>query len=233
MQNDSMGSDRVAGEIVLRQQRKPVGPSVWKIIGGSAAIVGALGVLALDAAADLGYPPLLGAALSAAGFIGGAMVLVDGTTDVIAWRRVYGGPGPVMRLTGQGVEYSKAFSGTYDLSVQWDKVVGSAFRPGFGGGPVFCLDVDSSVAPSPPAESGCEPGVDPTTMTARALIWAMLVAPRATRFEQAMLVDVYMFGTPLVVNLDLCLGLEPADLDRALFEWTGGRCRCDPPSVGE
>ncbi len=193
------------------------------------AIVGAAGILALDTMIDLGYAEVLGAVLGVALFIGGCVVLVDGTTDVIAWRRVYRGPGPVMRLTGQGVEYSKAFSGSYDVCVPWDKVVGSAFRPGFGGGPVYCLDVDSSVSPSPPAEYGCEPGVDPMAMTARALMWVMLVAPRATGIEQAMLVDVYMFGTPLVMNLELCLGLDPADLDRALVAWTGGRCRCDPP----
>ncbi len=233
MQNESMGSDSVVGEIVLRHRRKPIGRSVWKIAGGLAAILGGVSLLALGAVIDLGYARLLGVALGAAGFIGGSVVLVDGATDVIVWRRVHRGPEPVMRLTGQGVEYSKAFSGTYDLSVPWDEVVGSAFRPGFGGGPVFCLDVDSSIFPPPPAEYGCDPGADPVTMTARALIWAKLVAPRATSVQQAMLVDVYMFGTPLVMNLALCLGLDPADLDRALDGWTDGRCRCDPMRVEE
>jgi hypothetical protein len=41
--------------------------------------------------------------------------------------------------------------------------------------------------------------------------------------------NIDRFGTPLAVNLEVCPGARPRQIDRALRSWTGGRLRCVAP----
>ncbi len=45
-----------------------------------------------------------------------------------------------------------------------------------------------------------------------------------------MAANTHLFGTPMVINLKLCEGLDVDELDRRLRQWTDGRCRCLPPA---
>jgi hypothetical protein len=224
-------------EFVLLERRKPAYPAFLKIGRGLAwagAGAAAAAALSLVVAGRADEPVrwvvgVIGVACAIAGLSVGVPAVLDGVTDFLVWRRVQRGPGPAMRLSHNGVEYSKAFRGDFEVRVPWDEVTGCEFRPGFGGGPVFCIDAPGRF-PDPPPQSGCAPDADPETVTTLALIWAAahLRQPLAAipRIEAAMLVDVYMFGTPLAINLDLCDDLDRAALGQALGGWTGGRCDC-------
>jgi hypothetical protein len=226
-------------EIVLMHRRKPVYPAFLKIarglawlgVGAGVAVAAALAANRWEGGSLAWAAGAVGMVCSIAGFAAGVPAVLDGVTDGLAWWRVDRGPGPAMRLSRDGVEYSNAFRGEFDLYVPWSEVTGCEFRPGFGGGPVFCIDALGRF-PDPPPQSGCAPDADPETVTTLALMWIAASSRRPLSeippIETAMLIDVYMFGTPLAINLDLCEGVDRAVLDRALHAWTGGSCRCLP-----
>jgi hypothetical protein len=74
--------------------------------------------------------------------------------------------------------------------------------------------------------------MDPAAETAQALRWVPTIAPEPlSPVDCSMLVNLYIFGTPIVINLALCDGARIPELDRLIRSWTQGRCRCVPPEA--
>ena len=221
--------------VLLLPRRKRAGPAAGRAAAGLTGVAAVAAMFILET--YLGYGPQPGVPAAVAGlsavavFCYSGWLLVDGGADLVMWFRLNRGPGRAMRLSQRGVEYSEQFRGHFDMSVPWPDVERCAFRPGFGGKPIFCVDVRGRF-PSPPAHTGATPHVDPVAAIAQALRWVSVIAPGPlSPVERSMLVNVYLFGTPIVINLAQCDGARMPELDRLIRSWTAGRCRCVPPET--
>ena len=221
--------------VLLRPRRKRAGPAAGRTAAGLIGVAAVAAVFMLEI--YLGYGPQHGVLAAVVGFSAVAVfcysgwLLFDGGAGLVVWFRLNRGPGRAMRLSRRGVEYSERFRGHFDVSVPWPDVERCAFRPGFGGKPIFCVDVRGRF-PSPPAHTGATPHVDPVAAIAQALRWVSVIAPGPlSPVERSMLVNVYLFGTPIVINLAQCDGARIPELDRLIRFWTRGRCRCVPPET--
>ncbi|GGQ40768.1 hypothetical protein [Couchioplanes azureus] len=220
-----------AGAVVLVHRRKSPAAGVRKTLYGLAplivAVVSFVAVLRADEEGALRIAAIV--LLVASGLLlayRGAWWLVDGITDLIAWWAVHRGPPTAMRLSAWGVEYSPSWrNGEFAMSMPWSDVTATAFRPGLGPAPVFCIDADGRY-PTPPDDPLRH--LSGPRLSGRAVAWADAQAP-ASAVERTMLTNTYLFGTPMVINLRLCDGLDVDELDRRLQDWTAGRCRCQPP----
>src|SRR5215831_14451894 len=225
--------------VVLSPRRKRAAPAAGRTAAGLTGVAAVAAVFILEV--YLGYGPRHGVLAAVVGLTAAAVfcysgwLLVDGGTDLVVWFRLNRGPGRAMRLSRRGVEYSEQFRGRFDVSVPWPDVERCEFRPGFGGTPIFCVDAPGRF-PSPPAHTGAtprmDPHVDPVAATAQALRWVSAIAPEPlSPVERSMLVNLYLFGTPIVINLAQCDGARIPELDRLIRSWTRGRCRCVPPEA--
>ncbi|OJF13113.1 hypothetical protein [Couchioplanes caeruleus] len=217
---------------MLVHRRKSPAPGIRKTLYGLVPlIIAVVSFVALlraggDGALQIGAIVLLLASGMLLAYRG-AWWLVDGITDLIAWWAVHRGPPTAMRLSAWGVEYAPSWrGGEFPMSVPWSEVTATTFRPGLGRTPVFCVDADGQY-PAPPADRLHH--LSPRPLSGRALAWADAQAP-ASDAERTMLTNTYLFGTPMVINLKLCDGMDVDEMDRRLQDWTGGRCRCRPPT---
>lgn len=160
----------------------------------------------------------------------GTWWLMDGITDLTVWRKIHRGPKTAMRLSARGVEYSLAWrGGDFDTFVPWSQVTGTVFRPGLGPATVFCVEAEGQFPSQPEGPTPHQPAVH---QVSSASAWAEQVAGgNASKTERATLANIYLFGTPLVINLRLCDGVDTDELDRRLQQWTHGRCRCEPSAT--
>ncbi|GAA2407807.1 hypothetical protein GCM10010420_39880 [Streptomyces glaucosporus] len=221
-----------ADAVTLVHRRKSPMPGVRKTLRGLTPLVVAVVSLVVLLRAD-GEGPLrtvAGGLLAASGAVlicWGAWWLVDGITDLLAWRVLQHGPRNAMRLSAWGVEYDPSWrGGGFRMSVPWSEVTGAEFRPGLGSTPIFCVAADGR-HPAPP-DGGPLRHPRPSQPSDRALARADAQEP-APDTDRAMLANAHLFGTPMVVDLKLCEGLDVDELDRLLQRWTDGRCRCLPP----
>ncbi|MEV4709021.1 hypothetical protein [Actinoplanes sp. NPDC049316] len=219
--------------IVLAHRRKSPAPGIRKTLYGLGPLLAAVGSFVLLLVNDdrQAWNAALAVFLAAMAVLmyRGAWWLIDGITDLIVWWGMHRGPDAAMRLTERGVDYSPAWRGTgFDIFVPWSEVTGTAFRPGLGPAPIFCVDTDGRFPPGPRRA----PSPALTRNLTGALEWVRLVRrdePAAAGMDDATLANIFHFGTPLVINLRLCNGVDTGTLDRRLREWTGGRCTCEPP----
>lgn len=214
--------------IVLRHHHRPLLPMVAKVLLGLAAVAGAVVGMVLLIRRDASpTATVVGALVAVVALVAGAYLLRDGGTDLAARWMLRDIPRRELRLHADGFDFSPAQAGDHTVSVPWSAVTACGSRPGLGPTVFFCIDAPSFYPP-PPAGHGNDPAVDPDVVRMRAHVWSMIVHPGPLPpLERQMLADTYVFGTPFAVNLEVCRRVDRARLDRALREWTDGRCTLD------
>ncbi|QSB15195.1 hypothetical protein JQS43_02160 [Natronosporangium hydrolyticum] len=216
--------------IVLAHRRWLMAPRVTKVLLGLAGLAAAGVVLAGAVPAQPTLAFTAGWTLATVLLIiGGGWLAFDGATELLRCRRLRRLPRPSIRLDATGLHYRDGDeSGAVSVSVPWSEVRGCAVRPGFGGNRFLCFDVPGRYPEPAVAEIG-DVIVDPDAVRARAYGWSMTVCPEPlSAAERNMLITAYVFGTPFAVDLSTCRGVDTARIGRAVFGWTGGRCR--PPA---
>lgn len=213
--------------IVLEHRRWLAAPRVAKVLFGTAGLAGGGVVLAGGVPAQPSLAFTAGWTLATVLLIiGGAWLAFDGITDLLSWRRLRRLRRPSIQLDASGLHYhDEGEAGAITVSVPWHEVRRCAVRPGFGGNRFLCFDAPGWY-PEPPAAEIGDVIVDPDAVRARAHAWSMTVCPDPLPpAERNLLITSYVLGTPFAVDLTTCRGVDRAHLDRALFGWTGGRCR--------
>ena len=136
-------------------------------------------------------------------------------------------PTPAMRLTADGLDYSPAFTGSFDLHVDWAMARECRLRPGAAGdGDFWCLYAPE-IEGTGPVGSFLRPETVPGPERAR--LEARRIHRTAQRRGEAagdvdVLTHLLAFGTPIALNLRLARGAPLAEVDARLREWTDGRC---------
>jgi hypothetical protein len=134
---------------------------------------------------------------------------------------------PVLRLNREGVRFQPDDGGAA-LFAPWELVERCEFRSAPGGGPRWCLDAPVAMAPSLSFAAAWAGMVSPSQIEERvaelSAAWAALGAPA----DRNLLRQALLFGTPIVVDLSRCPGVDVPQLDAAVRAWTFGRCGCDP-----
>jgi hypothetical protein len=136
-------------------------------------------------------------------------------------------PGPAMRLSAAGLDYSAAFTGDLPVHVDWAQVLSCRRRPGPGGGRFWCLFAS--------AVQGLGPL--PSSLDRRSIVGPDRCRARARGQSQAslafgvppgdldLLTHLLAFGTPIAIDLALVEGVPWREVDTRVQEWTHGRCR--------
>jgi hypothetical protein len=209
--------------VVTTGSRRPTGSFV--VVAGCLGVLGLLGW----AATDLDELSSVWRALSILGltvvllsdfWVLGAHVEVIGNWFRWRWR-----PRPAMRLTPDGLDYSAAFRGTFELHVDWPHAMETRLRAGpENAGSFWCLyapDVEGAGDLRAFMTQEEIPGPDKAYATARA--WRKrALAEDNIDFDQ--LCNLLAFGTPIALNLALAEGADLTDVDARVRDWTSGRC---------
>jgi hypothetical protein len=226
MAGPGAGAAPPASELVVTTGVRPVWPHVAGVLLGLAAVAGLVwAALSLD-----GLPGVARGLVT----LGLAVVLLvvfafvgrhlERLASWWTWRRR---PTPAMRLTPDGLDYSPAFSGTFDLHVDWAMARESRIRRGAeGAGAFWCLYAPVIEGTGPVSSFLTPEGVPGPDRAPREARRIHRTAER--RGEPAGDVDVLThllaFGTPIALDLDLARGAPLAEVDARLREWTDGRC---------